>query len=62
MAPVGMASTFTLKASSPIFMMEPSPKSFWICLIAVFSAASRALAAFSCCSMPVSSEVLVNAG
>ena len=59
-APVGIASTLTWKASSPIFMIEPSPNSRWICVIALFSAASRALAAFSCSlSHVVLPEVLV---
>ena len=47
-APVGIAATLTWKASSPIRMIEPWPKSRSICPSALFSADSRALAAFSC--------------
>src|SRR3954447_6485581 len=47
-APVGIASTRTAAASSPIFMIEPLPNWRSICESAPLSAASRALAAFSC--------------
>jgi hypothetical protein len=43
-----MADTLTAASSSPIFMIEPLPNVRSICVSAPFSAASRALAAFSC--------------
>ena len=62
-APVGMAETLTANASSPIFMIDPSPNWRWICVMAVLSAASRAFAAFSwSLSMRAPSEVLEPAG
>src|SRR4051812_36503963 len=63
-APVGIASTRTCAASSPIFMIEPCPNSRSICPSALFSADSRALAAFSCslaafsCSLSMSCRLL----
>src|SRR5436305_2904676 len=47
-APVGIAATRTAASSSPILMIEPLPKARSIWPSAPFSAASRALAAFSC--------------
>src|SRR5919197_978489 len=46
-APEGIAETFTAAASSPIFMIDPCPnwRSIWVS--ALFSAESRAFAAFS---------------